>query len=99
MAKYWAFKYYNKTPKTQTVLEINKALRQLTAHVGIHGNEAADLLAKKGTTLYKSNQTLEAHEAKTIIKNKILKNAKLKMTTKISGKQMGQYPSRLAIKQ
>jgi ribonuclease HI len=47
-----------KTPKTQTVLETNKALRQLTAlkyvtiqwvpsHVGIHGNEIADLLAKK----------------------------------------------------
>jgi hypothetical protein len=43
--------------------------------------------AKKGITLYKSNQTLEAHEAKTIIKNKILKKVKLKMTTKISGKQ------------
>jgi hypothetical protein len=42
--------------------------------VGIHGNEVADLLAKKGTTQYKSNQTLEAHEAKTI-KNKIFKNA------------------------
>jgi ribonuclease HI len=68
-----------KTPKTLTVLEVNKALRQLTAlkyvmlqwvpsHVGIHGNEIADLLAKKGTTLYKSNQTLEAHAAKTIKK-------------------------------
>jgi ribonuclease HI len=67
-----------KTPKTQIVLEINKALHHLTAlkyvtiqwvpsHVGIYGNEVADLLAKKGT-LYKSNQTLEAHEAKTIIK-------------------------------
>jgi ribonuclease HI len=55
---------------------MKKALRQLTAlkyitiqwvppHVGIHGNEIADLLEKKGTTLYKSNQTLEAHEAKT----------------------------------
>jgi hypothetical protein len=43
--------------------------------------------SKKGTTLYKSNQTLEAHEAKTIIKTKICKNAKLKTTTKISGKQ------------
>jgi acetyl-CoA acetyltransferase len=53
--------------------------------VGIHGNEVADLLAKKGTTLYKSNQMLEAHEAKTIVKNKIKKNAKLKMTTKING--------------
>jgi ribonuclease HI len=67
-----------KIPKTQPVLEIKKALRQLTAlkyvmipsYVGIHGNETADVLAKKGTTLYKSNQTLEAHEAKTIIKNK-----------------------------
>jgi ribonuclease HI len=67
-----------------TVLEIKKALRQLTAlkyvtiqwvpsHVGIHGHENADLLAKKGTTLYKSNLTLEAHEAKTTIKNEILK--------------------------
>jgi ribonuclease HI len=47
-----------KIPKTQTVLEIKKALRKLTAlkyvmiqwvpsHVGIHGNEIADLLAKK----------------------------------------------------
>jgi hypothetical protein len=36
--------------------------------VGIHGNEIPDLLAKNGTTLYKSNQTLEEHEAKTIIK-------------------------------
>jgi ribonuclease HI len=62
------------TPKTQTILEINKALRQLTAlkyvtiqwvpsHVGIHGNDVADLQGKNGTTLYKSNQTLEAHEA------------------------------------
>jgi ribonuclease HI len=62
-----------------TVLEINKALRQLTAlkyvtiqwvpsHVGIYGNEVADLQGKKGTTMYKSNQTLEAHEAKTTIK-------------------------------
>jgi hypothetical protein len=39
--------------------------------VGIQGDEIADLLAKKGTNLYKSNQTLEAHEAKTIIRNKI----------------------------
>jgi ribonuclease HI len=65
-----------------SVLEINKALRQLTAlkyvtiqwvpsHVGIHGDEVADLLTKKGTALYKCNQTLEAHEAKTIIKNRI----------------------------
>jgi ribonuclease HI len=71
-----------KTPKTQTVLENNKALRKLTAlkyvtiqwvpsHVGIHGNDVADLLVKKGTTLYKSNKTLEAHEAKTITTNKI----------------------------
>jgi ribonuclease HI len=54
-----------KIPKTQTVSEIRKALHQPTAlkyvviqwvpsHVGIHGNEIADLLAKKGTTLYKS---------------------------------------------
>jgi ribonuclease HI len=53
-----------KIPKTQIVLEIKKAFQQLTAlkyvmiqwvrsHVGIHGNEIADLLAKKGTTMYK----------------------------------------------
>jgi ribonuclease HI len=74
--------YSKKIPTTQTVLEIKKALQQLTAlkyvtiqwvpsHMGIHGNEIADLLAKNGTTLYKNNQTLEAHEARTIMKNKI----------------------------
>jgi hypothetical protein len=50
----------------------------------ISSSSFAELLAEKGTTLYKSNQILEA---KTMIKNKILKNAKLKITTKISGKQ------------
>jgi hypothetical protein len=34
--------------------------------VGIHGNEIADLLGKKGNPLYKSNQKLETHETKTI---------------------------------
>jgi ribonuclease HI len=46
-------------------------IQWVPSHVGIHGNEVACLLAKKGITLYKSNQTLEAQEAKTIIKNKI----------------------------
>jgi ribonuclease HI len=46
-------------------------IQWVPSHVGIHENEVADLLAKNGTTLYKSNQTLEAHQAKTIIKNKI----------------------------
>ena len=75
----------NKQATTQTVKEARKAIKLLNrhgktvafqwvpSHVGIHGNETTDLLAKKGTTLQNKQTPLNFETIKGLIKQKTQK--------------------------
>ena len=74
-------------PKTSTIQEIKKLLNVISrlkyiviqwipAHVGLQGNEMADTLAKKGTTLSKTNTILDAQEIKSLLRKRAMQNYK-----------------------
>jgi len=46
----------------------------IPSHVGIHGNETADLLAKKGTTLLSKDTALNPETIKRLVKQKTQEN-------------------------
>jgi len=52
------------------VFSIRKVFQWIPSHVGIHGNETADLLAKKGTTLLSKRTTLTFETITRLIKQK-----------------------------
>ena len=72
----------NKQATTQTVKEARRTIKLLNkqgmtvpfqwvpSHVAIHGNETADLLAKKGTTLQNKQTPLNFETIKRLIKQK-----------------------------
>jgi uncharacterized protein (UPF0333 family) len=72
----------NKQAITQTVKEARRTIKLLNrqgktvafqwvpSHVGIHGNETADLLAKKGTNLQNKQTSLNYETIKRLIKQK-----------------------------
>jgi len=72
----------NKQATTQTVKEARKTIKLLNrqcktvafqwvpSHVGIRGNETAELLAKKGTTLQNKQIPLNFETLKRLIKQK-----------------------------
>ena len=75
-------------PKTSTIQEIKKllnvisrlkyvAIQWISAHAGLQGNEMADTLAKKGTTLSKINTILDAQEIKSLLRKRAMQNYKL----------------------
>lgn len=98
-----------KKPKTSTIQEIKKLLTQISrlkkhiaiqwipAHVGLQGNEIADNLAKKGTTLTKTNIILDAQEIKTLLKKRAQQNYKLKAHEIIKDKQWANIQKEWAI--
>jgi len=61
--RYLTIKLLNKQDKTIV-------FQWIPSHVGIHGNETADLLAKKGTTLLSKRTTLNFETIKRFIKQK-----------------------------
>ena len=75
----------NKLDTTQVVNEARKtvkllnrqgktvAFQRVPAHVGIHGNETADLLARKGTTLHSKQTPPNFETIKRLIKEKTQK--------------------------
>ena len=81
MSGSWSFEYHI----TLTQFEARKMIKLLNrqgktvafqwvpAHVGIHGNETADLLAKKGTTLHSKQTPLNFETIKRRIKEKTQK--------------------------
>jgi ribonuclease HI len=83
----------NKQATTQMVQEARRAIKLLTnqdktivfqwipSHVGIHGNETADLLAKKGTTLLSKHTALNPETIKRLIKQKTQENFLQEATT------------------
>jgi len=72
----------NKQATSQTVKEARRTIKLLNrqgktvafqcvpSHIGIHGNETADLLAKKGTTLQNKQTPLNFETIKRLIKQK-----------------------------
>jgi len=75
----------NKRATTQTVKEARRTIKFLNrqgktaafqwvpSHIGIHGNETAYLLAKKGTTLQNKQTPLNFQTSKRLIKQKTQK--------------------------
>jgi len=74
----------NKQATTQTVKEARGTIKLLDrqgktvafqwvpSHIGIHGNETADLLAKKGTTLQSKQTPLNFETTKRLMLNDVL---------------------------
>jgi ribonuclease HI len=70
----------NKQATTQTVKETKGTIKLLNrqafhwvpSHIGIHGNETTDLLAKKGTTLQNKQTPLNFETIKRLMLNDVL---------------------------
>jgi hypothetical protein len=91
----------NKQATTQTVKEARRTIKLLNrqgkafqwvpSHVGIHGNETADLLAKKGATHQNKHTSPNLETIKRPIKQKHKKNSPRKPSphpTRHSGKTL-----------
>jgi GH24 family phage-related lysozyme (muramidase) len=63
-------KEIRRTIKLLSKQEKTIAFQWIPSHVGIHGNETADLLAKKGTTLLNKHTELDFKTVKRLIKQK-----------------------------
>ena len=73
----------NRQPKSKTISDVKRSLKHLQAlkkivlfqwvpsHVGLEGNEIADKLAKKGTTLHTKETPLQADSLKKLLNHKI----------------------------